>query len=183
VLWAELLLRNAAIAVLIAMSPIAAAGQASEATKAWWTRTASATMQLIIRKPVIALVFAVGFGMAGTSGGIEQVLEGLLVLGLAAFSWPVIARFFTFASVQSSSSGLATALGFLAGAASQSGGDGTARVSPEQWSMAAESRTPSAGESPRSRRLRTSRTVAGDMPAARATSPGRPCHRHQLRVA
>jgi hypothetical protein len=34
VLWAELLLRNAAIAVLIAVSPIAATGQASEATKA-----------------------------------------------------------------------------------------------------------------------------------------------------
>lgn len=143
VLWAEVLLRNAAIGVLIAMSPIAAAGQASEATKAWWTRTASATMQLIILKPVIALVFAVGFGMAGTSGGIEQVLVGLLILGLAAFSWPVIARFFTFASVQSSSSGLATALGFVAGAASQAGGGGgsTAGVSPDQWSMAAESRT------------------------------------------
>jgi integrase len=34
-LWVELLLRNAAIAVLIAMSPIAAAGQVSEATKTW----------------------------------------------------------------------------------------------------------------------------------------------------
>lgn len=141
VLWAELLLRNAAIAVLIAMSPIAAAGQASEATKAWWTRTASATVQLIILKPVIALVFAVGFGMAGTSSGIDQVLEGLLVLGLAAFSWPVIARFFTFASIQSSSSGLATAIGFLAGAASQSGGRSTTGINPEQWSMATESRT------------------------------------------
>jgi hypothetical protein len=77
VLWAELLLRNAAVAVLIAMSPIAAAGLASETTKAWWTRTASATIQLIILKRVIALVFAVGFSMAGTSTGIEQVLDGL----------------------------------------------------------------------------------------------------------
>ena len=122
VLWFELLLRNAAIAVLIATSPIAAAGQASEATKAWWLRAVSATAQLIILKPVIALVFAVGFGMAGTSSGVESLLEGLLVLGLAAFSWPVIARFFTFGTVQASSSGLATALGFLAGQASQSGG-------------------------------------------------------------
>jgi hypothetical protein len=144
VLWFELLLRNAAIAVLIALSPIAAAGQASEATKQWWGRTASATVQLVILKPVIALVFAVGFGMAGTSAGVEQVLSGLLVLGLAAFSWPVIARFFTFASVQSSTgSGLAAALGFLAGTAAGSGGSGggTAGVSPDQWSMAAEGRT------------------------------------------
>jgi hypothetical protein len=141
VLWFELLLRNAAIAVLVATSPIAAAGQASEATKAWWVRGASATAQLIILKPVIALVFAVGFGMAGTSDGVESLLEGLLVLALAAFSWPVIARFFTFGSVQASSSGLATALGFLAGQASQSGGRGTAGVNPGQWSMAAENRT------------------------------------------
>jgi hypothetical protein len=141
VLWFELLLRNAAIAVLVATSPIAAAGQASEATKAWWLRGASATAQLIILKLVIALVFAVGFGMAGTSRGIESVLAGLLVLALAAFSWPVIARFFTFGSVQASSSGLATVLGFVAGQASQSGGRGTAGVNPDQWSMAAESRT------------------------------------------
>jgi hypothetical protein len=142
VLWVELLLRNAAIAVLVAMSPIAAAGLASEATKAWWARTAAATVQLIILKPVIALVFAVGFSMAGTSSGIEQVLDGLLILGLAAFSWPVVARFFTFASIQSSTgSGLAAVLGFLAGAASQNGGGETTGVNPNQWSIAAESRT------------------------------------------
>jgi hypothetical protein len=104
-------------------------------------RAASATAQLIILKPVIALVFAVGLGMAGTSNGVESLLEGLLVLALAAFSWPVIARFFTFGSVQASSSGLATVLGFLAGQASQSGGRGTAGVDPGQWSMAAENRT------------------------------------------
>ena len=143
VLWFELLLRNVAIAVLIATSPIAAAGQASEATKAWWLRGASATAQLIILKLVIALVFAVVFGMAGTSDGVESLLEGLLVLALAAFSWPVIARFFTFGSVQASSSGLATVLGFLAGQASQSGGGrgGTSGVNPDQWSLAAENRT------------------------------------------
>jgi hypothetical protein len=141
VLWFELLLRNAAIAVLIATSPIAAAGQASEATKTWWLRAVSATAQLIILKPVIALVFAVGFGMAGTSSGVESLLEGLLVLGLAAFSWPVIARFFTFGTVQASSSGLATVLGFLAGQASQSGGGGTSGVNPNQWSLSAEGRT------------------------------------------
>jgi hypothetical protein len=141
VLWSELLLRNAAIAVLIAMSPIAAAGQASETTKVWWQRTVSAAVQLIILKPVIALVFAVGFGMAGTSSGIESVLEGTLVLALAAFAWPVIARFFTFATIQASGSGLAAALGFATGAMSQQIGGGTAGVNPARWSMAAEERT------------------------------------------
>jgi hypothetical protein len=110
VLWVELLLRNAAIAVLIAMSPIAAAGQVSEATKTWWPRMVSATVQLIILKVVIALVFAVGFAMAGQSTGIQALLQGLLVLALAVFAWPVIARFFTFATIQAASSGLSTAL-------------------------------------------------------------------------
>jgi hypothetical protein len=143
VLWFELLLRNAAIAVLVATSPIAAAGQVSEATKAWWVRTGSATGQLVILKPVIALVFAVGFGMAGTSSGVESLLAGLVILALAVFSWPVIARFFTFGSVQASSAGLATVLGFLAGQASQSGGGlgSTSGVNPDQWSLAAENRT------------------------------------------
>jgi hypothetical protein len=142
VLWFELLLRNAAVAVLIAMSPIAAAGQVSETTKAWWLRTVSATVQLIILKPVIALVFAVGFGMAGTSSGIESLLAGLLVLALAVFCWPVIARFFTFATIQASSSGLAAVLGYGAGrAAGAAGGGQPAGADPSRWSLAAEQRT------------------------------------------
>jgi hypothetical protein len=142
VLWFEMLLRNAALAVLIAVSPIAAAGQVSEVTKAWWLRTASAAVQLIILKPVVALVFAVGFGMAGQSIGVQSLLAGLLVLALAAFAWPVIARFFTFATVQASGSGLAAVLGFAAGAAAgRAGGGSPAGVDPAQWSMATEGRT------------------------------------------
>lgn len=144
VLWFELLLRNAALSVLIAMSPLAAAGQMSETTKVWWQRTCSAAVQLLILKLVIALVFAVGFSMAGTSkGGVEALLEGLLILALAVFSWPVIARFFTFTTIQASSSGLATALGFAAGR--MSGGNSTggpvSGVNPQQWSQATEQRT------------------------------------------
>jgi hypothetical protein len=145
VLWIEMLLRNTALAVLLAVSPIAAAGQASETTKAWWQRTASAAVQLIILKPVVAIVFAVGFAMAGKSQGFEAVLAGLLALGLAVFAWPVIARFFTFATVQSTSSGLATALGFAAGRLS-GGGGGTAGVDPSQWSLNAERQNMAAGD-------------------------------------
>jgi hypothetical protein len=140
VLWFELLLRNAALAVLIAVSPIAAAGQVSEATKAWWSRTVAAAVQLIILKPVIALVFAVGFGMAGKSAGLSAVLQGLLVLGLAVFAWPVVARFFTFTSVQAVNAGLSTALGFAVGAAAGRAAGGPAGVPPEQLGVATEGR-------------------------------------------
>ena len=140
VLWFELLLRNAALAVLIAVSPIPATGQISEATKAWWPRTVAATTQLIILKPVIALVFAVGFGMAGQSSGTTAVLQGLLVLGLAVFAWPIVARFFTFTSVQAASAGLSAVLGFAAGTIAGRASGGPAGVRPGQFSQASESR-------------------------------------------
>jgi hypothetical protein len=125
VLWFELLLRNAAIAVLIATSPIAAAGKVSETTRAWWTRLVSATIQLIILKPVIALVFAVGLSLTGKSASAESLLEGMLVLVLAVCAWPAVARFFTFANVTvAGGSGLATLLGFAAGRASGGIGGG-----------------------------------------------------------
>jgi hypothetical protein len=144
VLWFELLLRNAALAVLIAVSPIAAAGQVSEGTKVWWSRTVSAAVQLIILKPIIALVFAVGFGMVGQSAGISALIEGLLVLGLAAFAWPVIARFFTFSSVMASSGGLSTVLGFAAGRLSAGSGQASG-VHPAMFSRSAEGRVMGGG--------------------------------------
>jgi len=150
VLWFELLLRNAAIAVLIATSPLAAAGQLSETTKSWWLKLVSATIQLIILKPVIALVFAVGLNLAGESGTVENLLEGMLVLVLAVFAWPAVARFFAFASVQvAGTAGLGTLLGFAAGRASAgsgaSGGGGIAGVEPSEFSRRAEQHTMSAG--------------------------------------
>jgi hypothetical protein len=172
VLWFELLLRNAAIAVLIAMSPIAAAGQVSETTKAWWPRTVSAVVQLIILKPVIALVFAVGFGMAGTSSGIESLLAGLLVLALAVFAWPVIARFFTFTTVQAAGSGLAAVLGFATGAmAGRASGGGPAGVDPAQWSMAAESRTMGSGTGG-AFRASPAQAAPGGAPGGASAGPG-----------
>jgi hypothetical protein len=140
VLWFELLLRNAAIAILVATSPIAAAGLVADATRSWWTRLASATMQLIILKPVIALVFAVGFGLAGQSTGVDGLLEGLLVLLLAVVAWPVIARFFTFANVTTAGgSGLGAVLGFAAGRASAGGGP--SGINPAEFSVRSEART------------------------------------------
>jgi hypothetical protein len=145
VLWFELLLRNAAIAVLIATSPIAAAGQLSETTKSWWHKLVSATIQLIILKPVIALVFAVGLNLTAQPGTVENLLEGMLVLVLAVFAWPAVARFFAFANVQvAGTAGLGALLGFAAGRASGGGGGGAAGVEPSEFSRRAEQRTAAA---------------------------------------
>jgi hypothetical protein len=149
VLWFELLLSNAAVAVLIGTSPIAAAGQVSEATKSWWPKLVSATAQLIILKPVIALVFAVGFGIVGdadaNSEDVGTLLAGMLILVLAALAWPAIARFFTFASVAvGGGSGLAGVIGFGAGRTNGAGGGAPAGAEPEEFGQNAEARTMSA---------------------------------------
>lgn len=140
VLWFELLLRNAAVVVLIATSPIAAAGQVNEGTRQWWTKAATATAQLIVLKPVIALVFALGFGMTGESKDLQGLLSGMLILLLAVFAWPAVARFFSFASVAvGGATGLGALLGFAAGQASKGGSP--VGVSPDEFSQATEGRT------------------------------------------
>ena len=141
VLWFEMLLRNAAIAVLVATSPIAAAGQVSRSTQAWWPKLASSTAQLIVLKPVIALVFCVGLSLTGKSSDIETLLSGMLVLVLAVIAWPAVARFFTFASVQvGGSAGLGAVLGFTAARAA-GGSSAPGGIEPDEFSRRLEART------------------------------------------
>ena len=141
-LWVEMLFRNAAVAILVATSPIGAAGMISEATQSWWTRFATSTIQLIILKPIVALVFALGFSMAGDSQDIETTLSGMLVLLLGAIAWPAVARFFSFASVQAGGGmGLGALLGFAGGRLSAASGGGASGVSPDQFGQEAEGRT------------------------------------------
>lgn len=142
VLWVEMLFRNAAVAVLVATSPIGAAGMISEATQSWWTRFATSTLQLIILKPIVALVFALGFSMAGESQDIETTLSGMLVLLLGAIAWPAVARFFSFASVQAGGGmGLGAVLGFAGGRLSAASGGSASGVSPDQFGQEAAGRT------------------------------------------
>jgi len=141
VLWFEMLMRNAAIAVLIATSPISAAGMVSEGTKGWWSKLVTSTVQLIILKPIVALVFVLGFGLAGDSQDLETTLSGMLVLLLAALSWPSIARFFAFANVQAGGgAGLGALLGFAGGRLSAQGAGGPG-IDPDDFGAAAADRT------------------------------------------
>jgi hypothetical protein len=188
VLWFELLLRNAALAVLLATAPIAAAGQVSESTKSWWTKSVSATVQLIVLKPLIALVMFLGFSVAGESTGIANTISGMLILVLAVLAWPAVARFFTFASVSvAGGAGLGALIGAGAGAMSSGGifgGSGggasssgkTGGVAPSQFSQQAESRTMGAGSdesgAPSSRMTKGSGGGAGGAAASGAKSAG-----------
>jgi hypothetical protein len=114
----------------------------SEATQSWWTRFATSTIQLIILKPIVALVFALGFSMAGDSQDIETTLSGMLVLLLGAIAWPAVARFFSFASVQAGGGmGLGAALGFAGGRLSAASGGSPSGASPDQFGQEAAGRT------------------------------------------
>lgn len=146
VLWFELLMRGAAIAILIATSPIAAAGQVNDSTKSWWSKLVSATIQLIILKPIIALVFMLGFKVSSQSSGIQETLTGLLILLLAVFAWPSVARFFAFASVAvGGAAGLGGLLGFASGrAAAMAGASSVGGGLNTDFSQAAEARTTAA---------------------------------------
>ena len=147
VLWFELLMRAAAITILVATSPIAAAGQVADSTKSWWSKLVSATTQLIILKPIIALVFLLGFQVSTQSTGVQETLSGLLILLLAVFAWPSVARFFAFASVAvGGAAGLGGLLGFASGRAAAMAGSssGGAVGSTADFSQAAEARTTAA---------------------------------------
>jgi hypothetical protein len=135
-LWAQLLVRNIAVTVLVAVSPIAAAGQVAHASQQWWRKLVRVTIQLIVLKPAVALIFAVGLTLPSTSGGVEKLLTGLLVLLLAAIAWPAMARASAVVEVYLAGGKLADIRGGERGY-----GGSPAGVNPAELSRVAEART------------------------------------------
>ncbi|MEU5030028.1 hypothetical protein [Streptomyces milbemycinicus] len=118
VLWGEMLLRQAAIVVLVACIPIVAAGGIMDVTKEWWSKTRNALIALILVKPVVVLIFVIGFTSTGNSKSVKDFMVGLLTIVLGALAWPALAKFMTFTSVGSGgglASGLLGAVGGTAG--------------------------------------------------------------------
>lgn len=137
-LWAQLLVRNVAVTVLVAISPVAAAGQVGHATQHWWRRLVRATIQLIALKPVVALILAIGLTMPAASGVVEKLLAGMLVLLLAGCAWPVMARASAVLEVYVGGGVLA---GIRGGTAAKVSGSPPGGVKPEELSRVAEART------------------------------------------
>lgn len=151
VLWFELVLRNAVFTVIVATAPIAAAGQIGSATQEWWRKLVKAGIQLALLKPVIALVFVLGFDMTGSASGITGLISGMAVLFMAVFAWPAVARFFTFTGT---TMGGAMGVGALVGAVANRSASGGAGIDPatfgqfsERQAMAANAARAGAGSS------------------------------------
>jgi hypothetical protein len=135
-LWGQLLIRNIAVTVLVAVSPIAAAGQVAHASQQWWRKLVRVTIQLIALKPAVALIFAVGLTLPGTSGGIQKLLTGLLVLLLAGIAWPAMAQATAVVEVYLAGGALAGIRG-----GERAHGGSPAGVNPAELSRVAEART------------------------------------------
>lgn len=125
VLWGEMLLRQAALQVLLVVMPIVAAGSMMDATREWWPKARNAVISLILIKPIIVLIFVIGFRETGQSSDTQSFLVGLLTIVLGGLAWPSLARFMTFTTVGSGgglASGLLGAAGGTAGSMFMYGG-------------------------------------------------------------
>jgi hypothetical protein len=109
-LWIEMLVRQAGIMILLTMMAPALAGQMSDSTKEWWPKGRNALVALILMKPTIVIVFAIGFEAMSGAEGVRNVIVGLIIFLVAGTSWPVLAKFIV---VTSNGDGTSTASGMI----------------------------------------------------------------------
>ncbi|MGH3777056.1 MAG: hypothetical protein ACRDRR_15230 [Pseudonocardiaceae bacterium] len=101
----EMLFRQAAIQVLVAVVPLAAAGVLSGVTAPWFWRTARWLLAAIAMKPVLALTLVLGVAIAGGAQGLSGLLAGVGVLLISLFAPFVLFRLFAFVDPTSDSGG------------------------------------------------------------------------------
>ncbi len=100
----ELLLREAAVYVVVLMLPLAFAGMVWPARRIWAVRAVETLVALILAKFAIVAVLALAGGALGT-GGASAMLAGTALLMLAAFSPFVLFRLLPFAELAAGASG------------------------------------------------------------------------------
>jgi hypothetical protein len=125
----------------VAIAPISAAGQIGSSTQQWWPKLVKAGAQLAVVKPVIALVFVIGFDTAGSATGITGLISGMAVLFMAVFAWPAVGRLFTFTSV---TMGGAMGAGALVGAVANRTAGGGPGIDPAAFGQFSERQAMSA---------------------------------------
>ncbi len=86
ILWVELIIRSAAVAVATLFIPIALAGLVWSATAHWARRVGETLAALICSKLVIAGVLALAALSLGEASGLSGVVQGIALLMLAALA-------------------------------------------------------------------------------------------------
>jgi hypothetical protein len=102
---ALLVFRQAAVIILAAVLPLAAAGATAPMTRAWIRKIISWMLALIAYKPAAAAVYAAAFTMIGRGKNLQTLLMGFVMLALSLLALPVLMRFFTWTTGTITSSG------------------------------------------------------------------------------
>jgi len=147
---ALLVFRQAAVIILAAVLPLAAAGASAPLTRAWIRKIVSWMLALIMYKPAAAAVYAAAFTMIGTGKNLQTLLMGFVMLALSLLALPVLMRFFTWTTgaVSSGGGGGALLTGAAAGAAAMgslrgaSGGASSTSASEHASYLAAQQQPP-----------------------------------------
>ena len=107
ILWLELLVRAAAVYVVVLMLPLVFAAMVWPARRIWATRAVEVLVALILAKFAIVSVLALAAAALGHGGGslIVKSLAGLVLVMLGAFAPWVLLRLLPLAEVASSVAG------------------------------------------------------------------------------
>ena len=154
-LWIELLMREAAVYVIVLMLPLAFAAMVWPARRIWAVRAVELLVALILSKFVIVAVLSLGGAAISASAGhssITGIMAGAVLVTLAAFSPWAMLRLVPLAELASGAAGALRAEVRPAGATLDA-----ARAAADDWSTAAtaamrraaEDRSPEPGSSPR----------------------------------
>jgi hypothetical protein len=156
-LWVELLMREAAVYVVVLMLPLAFAAFVWPARRVWAVRSVELLAALILSKFAIVAVLSLGAAALGQSvhGGLAGLLAGVALLVLAAFAPWALLRLLPLSEVASSTAGALSGQAGGALRALQSADPRAARA--DRWM----------------RSMASMRHMAGDADAAQAP-PSRP---------
>jgi hypothetical protein len=105
VLWLEMLMRAAAVYIVVLMLPLAFAAMVWPARRIWAMRIAEVLVALIVAKFVIVAILALGGAALGPAGGTTGLMIGLVLVTLAAFSPWAMLRLIPLAELASGAAG------------------------------------------------------------------------------
>ena len=163
-LWIELLMREAAVYVIVLMLPLAFAAMVWPARRIWAVRAVELLVALILSKFAIVAVLSLGGAAISASAGdqsVAGVMAGAVLILLAAFSPWAMLRFVPMAELASGAAGTLRGEVGRAGAIAND-----ARVLAEEWSEIATAAM--------RRDAQDTRNGPGTAGAARFRSGGRP---------
>lgn len=115
--WLAGIARLAGVGVLLALVPLAAAGQVTDSTRPWMLKVASWGLALLAYQPIAAVIYATSFQMVSHNQDLTALLGAAFIMLLAVVSLPALMRFFDWGGQRfSTSGGSGGGLGALAGA-------------------------------------------------------------------